>query len=506
MKVLERFFFVLLTLWTTTSVLYSQSFKSTGNTAIPLAGQTATVLQDGTVLIAGGSNNSTITSTAEIYDPISGSFTPTLGNMSVGRAYHSATLLPDGKVLIAGGIAPVGSPCCYGAVNSADIYDPVSKTFSATGSMAVQREFATATLLQNGSVLISGGDSGDHAGVASAEIYSPTSKTFSTLTSTMSTKRTNHAATLLADGTVLITGGQGNYSGQKAWSSADLYSPATNKFVAVGNMTTSRFFHTATLLADGTVLITGGEDNAAKLTSSAEIYTPSTHTFAATGSMHAARWLHSATSLQDGTVLVADGASGASVLSSAEIYTPKLKTFALTGSMSNARERHTGTLLNNGAVLFVGGDTSGGGFLSSSEIYTYPFTSGAMTPKYIVLGVLYSPPGSGSSVSYTESKAVGTSSSIENMFETSYGLGESFGVSKVLSQDDTDGKVTGSVNAGQSMTWTQNIDSTSTYSLKKTTTQGLVANGPLSATIGVDHDYDKILVWLNPKVNLTVGG
>jgi hypothetical protein len=471
----------------------SQTFSSVGSMATPLAYQTATLLQNGTVLIAGGDNNAGITPTAEIYNPSTNTFSPT-GTMSVARYSSTATLLTDGTVMIAGGSGG----------KTAELYDPKAGTFSVTtGSMTSVRYNATATLLQDGTVLIAGGDVGDWQGLTSAEIYNPATKTFTATAGSMSKRRTCHTATLLPDGTVLIAGGQGNYSGQTAWNTAEIYNPTSQTFTVVGNMTTARYYHTATLLTDGTVLLAGGHNNQSQtVVSSAEIYTPSAKSFAATGSMNSAREVHTATSLNDGTVLIVGGDNYSSILNSAEVYSPSLKTFALTGSTSTSLEYHTATLLSSGSVLIAGGfdQVAPWVFLSSAELYSYPFTSGTLNPKYVVLGVIYSPPGAKSTVSYGNSTMVGTSSSLSSSFTKNETVSASIDlVGGILG--------TGGTNTyTASSSFTQEADTSSSYAVNQTTSTNDVFPGPVSSSIGVDHDYDKVLVWLNPALKLTIPG
>jgi len=169
--------------------------------------------------------------------------------------------------------------------------------------------------------------------------------------------------------------------------------------------------------------------------------------------------------------------------------------------MTTASFGPTAVLLTNGQVLISGGGT-GGGPTASSEVYTYPFTGGNMSPKYIVLGIMYAPPGSKSSVSYTQTQAVGASSQFTNSFSsgttvsTSLGISGSFGSKGVA--------FTGSGTFTNSTGYTVEADSLSTYTVNKTIGSVLGISGPLSNIIGVDHDYDTFIVWLNPQINMSV--
>ena len=141
--------------------------------------------------------------------------------------------------------------------------------------MSSARVEYTATLLTSGKVLITGGgnDSGNMASAELAELYDPGTGSFSS-TGSMSSVRFSHTATLLASGRVLITGGYANNNSGPIWASAELYDPGTGSFSSTGSMSSVRFSHTATLLASGRVLITGGQHGAGASWASAELYTP----------------------------------------------------------------------------------------------------------------------------------------------------------------------------------------------------------------------------------------
>jgi Galactose oxidase, central domain/Kelch motif len=311
----------------------TNTFSPTGSMAAARGLDTATLLSDGRVLIAGGGPASWVhpgpyLASAELYDPKTGTFSPT-GSMTTTREAQTATRLNDGRVLIAGGI-DVGQH----AVASAELYDPKAGTFSPTGSMTTARAFHTATLLSDGRVLIVGGNAGiwgfTGAIRASAEIYNPKTGTFS-VTGPMTSARAWHTATLLSDGRVLMTGGV-NAGVQLA--SAELYDPKTGTFTPTGSMKDARVYQTAALLSDGRVLVAGGGADYTNgiFLASAELYDPKTGTFRVTGSMIEARTYQTASVLADGRVLVTGGYGAQAPLASAELYEPKTGTFSPAGS------------------------------------------------------------------------------------------------------------------------------------------------------------------------------
>lgn len=350
-------------------------FSPVGDLQVPRFYHTATLLPNGNVLVVGGAGTKprfpSGLASAEIFDSTTGLFTAT-SNMGSPRFEHTATQLTNGKVLVTGGFG-VASRDSEGervpppALDSAEIYDPATRTFMPAGKMNSARAGHTATLLLNGKVLITGGQSNSDA-LPSAELYDPATGSF-TPTGPLGTARIGHTATLLSDGGVLIAGGSG---ADAVLASAEIYNPATGSFAPTANMGTPRTRHTATRLSDGRVLVAGGYDgttDAAK----ADIYDPSTGSFAPTGAMRIAREGHTATLLPDGSVLIAGGSSLAEILASAEIYNPATSSFAPTANMTTPRTGHTATLLQDGRVLVTAGfnDSLDGGInlLTSADTY-----------------------------------------------------------------------------------------------------------------------------------------
>jgi hypothetical protein len=274
-------------------------------------------LGDGRVLITGGRekrpNGITVlrSQAAEIYESDPNRFTPT-GSMADARAGHSATLLNDGRVLVVGGIDASDG---FDNLATAELYDPATGKFTPTGSLAQGRAHHTATLLNDGRVLIAGGYGGGTLSLKSAEIYDPATGKFTT-TGAMTVPRRDATPTLLNDGRVLIAGGLDQYA-TSALASAELYDPATGKFTATGSMATARSGFASMGLEDGRVLVAGGRNTAGDPLKTAEIYDPASGKFSPAGSMTAAGasmavWLKDARVLfvSNGGLSIYDPASG----------------------------------------------------------------------------------------------------------------------------------------------------------------------------------------------------
>ncbi len=361
-------------------------------------GHTATLLLNGKVLIVGGGKplylaneiddrDAESSTSAQLYDPVSKTFSDT-GSMKYVRSYHTATMLNNGMVLIAGGRK--GQAEKSSSHVTTEIYDPALGIFTNSAKMNIARGFHSATLLRDGQVLIAGGNNtfGDRATNA-AELYNPVSDSFDSIES-LRYRRLNHTATLMPDGNVLIVGGYdpfiekgyvspGAFNGTNSVPDhtlydfspyCELYVSSEKRFGIAAKLNKWSLGHSTTLISEEIILITGLELGSTKL------YLSASGNFTTTGNLIYDRFFHSATKLNNGKVLVAGGKNAENLSkefyfnnprATAELYDPLTNTFTGSGKMTVPRDGHTATLLSNGQVLMIGG----GGAYSSAELY-YP--------------------------------------------------------------------------------------------------------------------------------------
>ncbi len=335
---------------------------------------TATLLEDGRVLVTGGYVAArwppTALVSAEIYDPSIGRWSPT-PPMFDPRRHHGAVLLEDGRVMVSGGMTdeydlhPEDARLIWlGSIASAEVYDPSTETWSLVGGMTEENGAHLLEMLENGQVLAIGGLG------ASAALYEPTSGTWVSAgeaTSRDSETRLWDTTALLAEGKVLFIGG---FDGSAHIDSVELWDLLTGLSSSTGSMIGARAASTATVLTDGRVLVTGGyggPGSGAGTLASAEIYDPTSGTWSGAGEMAHSRIDHTMTVLQDGRVLVVGGGSKAT-----EIYDPSTGSWSKAARTIERREAHTATLLSDGRVLVAGGasGTSGREFPdTSAEVY-----------------------------------------------------------------------------------------------------------------------------------------
>jgi hypothetical protein len=317
---------------------------------VPRAAHTATKLNDGRILIAGGFGTETDGDAAstELLDPAAWRFTDGPRLMSP-RYGHTATRLPDGRVLIAGGFGPDGK-----VLATAELIDPSAGTSAETGHLRAGRADHEAVLLENGRVLLVDGTADDFEILASAELFDPGSGTFSPA-GRMAVPREGMTATGLRDGRVLVTGGHvGRHEQRTIYDTTEIYDPATNRFAPAARMIVPRHKHDAILLADGRVLLIAGSDvrDDLGLYDSAETYDPATDVFTAVGRLAHPRYKFRFASvlLSDGRVLVAGGAAVP------EIFDPGTDAFtSVEGTFGRAPYFATAALLDDGDTVLVGG-------------------------------------------------------------------------------------------------------------------------------------------------------
>lgn len=344
------------------------TWTSVGSMSVSHVYGAAVTLPDGNILLAGGVNGASNLNIAEIYNQKSETWSTT-SSMNIVRPYAQAVLLPNGKVLVAG----AASNAPYADTVTTELYDPATGLWSYTGNLNYGRNTFTLTLLQNGKVLLAGGYNGTgtiYNGnptlvgfIKPAELYDPASGTW-TVTGSLHYGRASHTATLLPDGRVLVTGGYNDQSqGVTPLTSAEIYDPASGTWSDAGSMTIPRYGHTATLLTNGNVLVTGGIDNLPNVQNgtglvSTELYDPTSNQWSAGQNMNDGRTFHTATLLNNGEVLVTGGYNATAILSTAELYDPTVGTWSFVDNMSQPRLGHNAVLLDRGDVLVAGGGTT----------------------------------------------------------------------------------------------------------------------------------------------------
>ncbi len=326
-------------------------------------GEPVALLQNGKVIIAGGLNGAAsggVSNISELYDPSTGQWTQT-GNLGVGLAEAFPVALNDGRVLIAGGTT-------YGYSNTptstSELYDPSTGQWTYTGNLHVARTNAPAVKLSDGRVLIISGSQGNFDNdTSTSELYDPSTGQW--------TQTGNVNNPIFAGGTsdvVLLNDGRflkvGNAPGGNS-TVAELYDPSTGQWTTTGNLLLARYSTKLIKLQDGRVLMISG-DQYGNLVAECEIYDPATGQWTQTGSLHYARSSHDALLLPDGRVLVAGGSDiqGNPILQS-EIYDPATGTWIVDAS-TNAGHTDTASMvmLSTGKALLASGNNG------STELYT----------------------------------------------------------------------------------------------------------------------------------------
>lgn len=318
----------------------ANSWSYAGGMSTPRSHYGAALLNNGQVLVVGGLHDNSASgvplTTAELYNPTTGVWSST-GSMTNPRWIHSVTKLQNGKILVAGGCLDR----TYNATATAEIYNPDIGTWSAAGNMNAPRRGHFAIALPNGKVLVAGGSNGGY--LASAELYDPATNSWSN-TGSMHASRYRHSAgndaLLLNNGQILVTGGETD--GGYILATAELYNPATGVWTATGNMHTARRIHAASLLRNGKVLVAGGFiTNSCPATATAELYDPSTGTWSDTNAMSSVNSFFTLTTLPNDKILAAGGYYCTNYLANAALYTPDVVA-AATSLTSSSNPAFTG--------------------------------------------------------------------------------------------------------------------------------------------------------------------
>ncbi|WP_336114595.1 DUF6603 domain-containing protein [Streptomyces sp. PTD9-10] len=340
-------------------------FAAAGGEAVRLAG--------GVVLVTGGRGETGApVASAALFDPVGGVW-EAAPDMAVARQGHTVTLLADGRVLVVGGLGTDGE-----VLGSAEVHDPVTRVWSTVAPLPGARFGHSATLLGDGTVLITGGSGPrggqGHASLASAELFDPRTGAWAEgerRPAPMGDARSGHRAVRLTDGRgrVLVVGGALHTgAGRAALAYCELYDPGSRTWTPAGSLAVPRTGHQATLLSDGTVLVTGGDPNGtpsgARFSTACQVsveqYRPGTDTWVpCPGLPLAGRGRHQAVALRSGGVLVFGGTPrrepASPGLRGAVLYDPAARTWTATGGLATGRSEAVAVELADGRVLTTGG-------------------------------------------------------------------------------------------------------------------------------------------------------
>ncbi len=316
----------------------------------------AITLPSGKVVVFGSSDYTNVT---DVFDPNTNSFTR-VGNMNRGRHRFGAALLSNGKVLAIGGMYSSGAT--YYSIATVEIFDPVTETWSYTGSLNVARENPVVVVLNNGKVLVTGGmmRAPGTTYLASAEIYDPDTGTF-TYVNSMPQARGSATGALMSNGNVFVAGGYNSSNGQM--KSAVIYNPTLNTWTSISSQMNSLHSEggaVTLLLQDGRMLIAGGWSPSLGVWT-IDIYNPTTNSFVAAANLP--QFSHGRGGItghvrSDGVVVFFGGSSGDGAMAdTAVLYDPTSNTMATEGNVMRwSRYNHASTVLNDGRILIIGGD------------------------------------------------------------------------------------------------------------------------------------------------------
>lgn len=318
-----------------------------GTLSAARSGHTATLLDDGRVLVTGGFDDSTTFASVEIYDPASNTWSFS-DPLKVARAAHTATLLMDGTVLVAGGVGTEAT------LTSVELFDPLTGAWTPVEPLAGARLGHSANLLPDGTVVIAGGVDVTGTVISSVERYDPGTGQWASAAD-MRVARRYHTATIVRPGTLIVAGGQSRVD---ITDSVERYDFGSDRWTDLPSLETPRVDHAAAALPDGSLLVVGGisDSEAGTIESSVERLAPDADAWSPAAPAPFASARHSSTTLVDGSVLVAGGFTTSSgTISDAQRYLPATNTWEPTGSLVGARQSHVATVLMDGDVLVTGG-------------------------------------------------------------------------------------------------------------------------------------------------------
>ena len=345
----------------------------------PRVNFTATLLKSGKVLIVGGQFEWVVpgntTDSVEMYDPTSQKFT-NAASLGSPRAGQTATLLSDGRVLVAGGYTSLGIQ----ALTSTEIYNPANDTWSPGAPMSLGRAQAAAVPLKNGTVLVVGGGQTGVMGTGTqpagtlAEIYDPAKDAWTPAGNLAYGRAVHPTATLLADGRVLVVGGRALFNTpENAVERSEIFDPSNNRWSAVpaNNRTGARQDHSATLLANGDVLIAGGSPVPDAALSYSDLFSPKTNSWISVPNMRSSRCGQAAVLLPTGNAMVIGGGCGwSNQTSSVEEFNWSTKTWTEVAPLSIQRGRIQAVVLADGSVLALGGLAAGNNTSAMAELFS----------------------------------------------------------------------------------------------------------------------------------------
>jgi hypothetical protein len=303
---------------------------------------TTTQLSNDDLVIIGGIHYNETVSAIEVID--SDRKSTIRAHLSVSRYLHSSHRLQNGNIVVIGGYRVTNGVLSY--VTEIEEYNPTTHSVATVANLNYARGCHRSVLLDNGKILIIGGDNG--APLQTAELYNPSTQVIEQVIQ-MNQSRSDFDIVKMSNSDVLVFGGVGSNLG-----SIERFNYQTGQFESAGNLITARCALKALLLQNGTVLLTGGYDLSSTLRV-AEIYDPMTRTVTDIGHMNFARDSHTVTLLSNGKVLIIGGASLGISTNSMELFDPLTNTFKNIGLLDLARDSHTATLTTNGQIVIVGG-------------------------------------------------------------------------------------------------------------------------------------------------------